>query len=172
MTYAKIQNVAASSLLGNPTGSPAVPSEITLGAGLSYSGTTVVATGPHPFTAIMGLGSAIVTGTNIPGNYLICGFAGTFTRWDVICPIANQPSGASLVVDIMKSSDHGATFTSIWNSTPSNRPTVTSGSNNGGGTAFDTTTFSAGDVLRFDVITAGGGSVQNVTVALWSRMNQ
>jgi hypothetical protein len=41
VTYAKIQNEAASTLLGNPTGSPAAPSEITLGAGLSFSGTTL-----------------------------------------------------------------------------------------------------------------------------------
>ncbi len=42
VTYAKIQNVAAVSLLGNPTGSPASASEITLGTGLSFSGTTLV----------------------------------------------------------------------------------------------------------------------------------
>lgn len=42
VTYAKIQNVAASRLLGNPTGSPAVVSEISLGAGLSFSGTTIL----------------------------------------------------------------------------------------------------------------------------------
>ena len=41
VTYAKIQNVAASSLLGNPTGAPASASEITLGNGLSFSGTTL-----------------------------------------------------------------------------------------------------------------------------------
>jgi len=45
VTYAKVQNVAATALLGNPTGSPAAPSEITLGANLSFSGTTLVATG-------------------------------------------------------------------------------------------------------------------------------
>jgi hypothetical protein len=44
VTYAKVQNVAASRLLGNPTGSAAAPSEITLGANLSFSGTTLVAT--------------------------------------------------------------------------------------------------------------------------------
>lgn len=41
VTYAKIQNVAASKLLGNPTGSAAAPSEITLGTGLSFSGSTL-----------------------------------------------------------------------------------------------------------------------------------
>ncbi len=45
VTYAKIQNVAASSLLGNPTGSPAAPSEITLGTGLGFSSTTLTNTG-------------------------------------------------------------------------------------------------------------------------------
>jgi hypothetical protein len=45
VTYAKIQNVATVSLLGNPTGAPAAVSEITLGSGLSFSGTTLIATG-------------------------------------------------------------------------------------------------------------------------------
>ncbi len=44
ITYAKIQNTNAGSvLLGNPTGSAAAPSEITLGANLSFSGTTLTA---------------------------------------------------------------------------------------------------------------------------------
>ncbi|MEI7511367.1 MAG: hypothetical protein WCJ84_04385, partial [Candidatus Peregrinibacteria bacterium] len=37
ITYAKIQNVSASKLLGNPNGSSAVPSEITIGNGLLFS---------------------------------------------------------------------------------------------------------------------------------------
>lgn len=36
VTYAKIQNEGASTLLGNPTGSPAAPAEITLGATLAF----------------------------------------------------------------------------------------------------------------------------------------
>jgi hypothetical protein len=43
VSYAKIQNASATTLLGNPTGSAAAPSEITLGANLSFSGTTLVA---------------------------------------------------------------------------------------------------------------------------------
>lgn len=42
VTYAKIQNASLRTLIGNPTASPAAPSEITLGAGLSFSGTTLV----------------------------------------------------------------------------------------------------------------------------------
>lgn len=41
ITYAKIQNVTASRLLGNPTGSAAAPSEISLGATLAFSGTAL-----------------------------------------------------------------------------------------------------------------------------------
>ena len=44
VTYSKIQNEGASTILGNPTGSAAAPSEITLGSGLSFSGTTLVCT--------------------------------------------------------------------------------------------------------------------------------
>lgn len=48
VTYAKMQNVAASRLLGNPTGLAAAPAEISLGATLAFSGTalqTVAQTG-------------------------------------------------------------------------------------------------------------------------------
>jgi len=41
VTYAKIQNVAATSLIGNATGSAAAPTAITIGTGLSFSGTTL-----------------------------------------------------------------------------------------------------------------------------------
>ncbi len=45
VTYAKVQNVAAARLLGNPTGSATAPSEITLGTNLSFTGTTLNAAG-------------------------------------------------------------------------------------------------------------------------------
>jgi hypothetical protein len=41
VTYAKMQNVAASRLLGNPTGGATAPSEISLGATLAFSGTAL-----------------------------------------------------------------------------------------------------------------------------------
>jgi len=45
VTYAKIQEVTAERLLGNPTGSTANPSEISLGSGLGFSGSTILNTG-------------------------------------------------------------------------------------------------------------------------------
>jgi hypothetical protein len=39
ITFPKIQNVAASKILGNPTGSAAAPSEVGLGTGLVFNGT-------------------------------------------------------------------------------------------------------------------------------------
>jgi hypothetical protein len=141
-------------------------------SGLSLSTLIAEMTGPRPFTALLGLGTVIVTGTNIPGAYDICPFAGTFTRWDIAIPAANQPSGASLVLDAYKSSNQGSTWTSLWATNTGNRPTVTTATNYGGGTAFDTTTFSAGDWLRFDCVTAGGGAVENVNLTISSRMGQ
>lgn len=41
VTYAKIQAMVASSLLGNPTGGSLTPQAITLGSGLSFTGTTL-----------------------------------------------------------------------------------------------------------------------------------
>lgn len=45
VTYAKQQNVASARVLGNPTGSAAAPSEISLGTNLSFAGTVLNATG-------------------------------------------------------------------------------------------------------------------------------
>jgi hypothetical protein len=44
ITYSTIQNESAHTLLGNPTGGAASPSEITLGGGLAFSGTSLVST--------------------------------------------------------------------------------------------------------------------------------
>jgi hypothetical protein len=63
VTYAKIQQVAASSLLGNPTGSTANVSGITLGTGLTFSGTTLVNSSPDQTVALTGGGITNITGT-------------------------------------------------------------------------------------------------------------
>jgi hypothetical protein len=51
VTLAKQANFAASSLQGNPTGSPAAPSAVTLGTNLSFAGSVLNAAGGSGFTA-------------------------------------------------------------------------------------------------------------------------
>lgn len=63
VTYAKIQNVGASSLLGNPTGSPATASEITLGTGLAFLGSTLTATGSGGTVTSITCNSGLTGGT-------------------------------------------------------------------------------------------------------------
>jgi hypothetical protein len=65
------------------------------------------------------------------------------------------PVGASFVVDILKSSDGGSTFTSLWVTNPGNRPTLTTTNKQGSTTSFDTTTLTEGDLLRIDIVTVG-----------------
>ncbi|MEI7420496.1 MAG: hypothetical protein WCK18_00315 [Prolixibacteraceae bacterium] len=65
VTYAKIQTVAASSLLGNPTASAAVPSEITVGTGLSLNGGTLTASGSGGTVTSVAALTLGATGTDV-----------------------------------------------------------------------------------------------------------
>jgi hypothetical protein len=60
--YANIQGETGSTLLGNPAGFGANVSEITLGAGLAFSGTTLTATGGA------GTVTSVATGTGLTGG--------------------------------------------------------------------------------------------------------
>jgi hypothetical protein len=63
ITYPKIQAMNPDTLLGNPTGSSVSPEEITLGAGLTFSGTTLVATGSGGTVTSITAGSGLSGGT-------------------------------------------------------------------------------------------------------------
>lgn len=84
VTYAKIQNETASTLLGNPTVGAQAPAEITLGASLAFSGSALaVATNTRSGTAGIvfdGGGSAVTVNKK---NYITCPFAGTITGWNI-----------------------------------------------------------------------------------------
>ena len=64
VTYAKIQNVSASRLIGNPSGSAATASEIPLGSGLGFSAGSLVNTAPDQTTSFTN-----GTGINVTGTY-------------------------------------------------------------------------------------------------------
>lgn len=70
VTYAKLQNASASTVLCNPTGTAASPQECTLGTGLSFSGSTLNSAGGGG----VGSGTALhatyyqLNGTNVVSN--------------------------------------------------------------------------------------------------------
>lgn len=87
--------------------------------------------------------AALATGTDKSATIVYRGPDLTLVRWDLRAKTA--PTGAALIIDI------NVAGTSIWNTTQANRPTIAAGATSGTGTAFDTTTLSAGNVLTLDV---------------------
>lgn len=75
VAYASIQNVAASRVLGNPTGSPAAPSEISLGATLAFSG-SALQTAAHTGDVTTATNSFATTVAKIQGT-AVGGVTGT-----------------------------------------------------------------------------------------------
>lgn len=65
--YSKIQNVGASSLLGNPTGSGAAVSEISLGTGLNFSGTSLTAPATPVAGGFKNLSIKVASSTTVTG---------------------------------------------------------------------------------------------------------
>ena len=80
------------------------------------------------------------------------------------------PTGAALVVNILKSSNQGTTWTSLWASS-ANYPQIAASAVSGSTATFTTTTFTAGDILRLDVTQVGSTIAgNNVTVTLDTAM--
>ncbi len=128
--------------------------------------TVPIATAPASIVWAWGVGlGAPVSVANDLGLWEIASAAGSFTRIDLVAKTG--PVGAALILDVKKSSDHGVTFTSLWASTPSNRPTIADGAVFGTQSSFDSTTFAAADVLRLDVIQVGSTTPgTNITARL------
>ena len=70
VTVAKLANLAAVSLLGNPTGSSAAPEAITLGTGLSFSGTTLSSAAAGTIGTIDTAPSKSANGLTLSGGIL------------------------------------------------------------------------------------------------------
>lgn len=133
VSYAKIQNVAASRLLGNPTGSAAAPSEISLGTGLSFSGTVLNASGkridlqlcpPSSLTSVSIPEASVISSypglgyfpsqSNTAGEYFVfstefipTNYSVTFTRY------SNQPSACGFKLQWSASSSVSGTWTDV-----------------------------------------------------------
>jgi hypothetical protein len=69
----------------------------------------------------------------------------------------NQPSGSSLIVDLLVSTDYGATWASIFPSGSSNKLVLPASTTSATQNIFDIAAFSAGDLLRVDYVQVGAG---------------
>jgi hypothetical protein len=91
VTYAKIQNVAASRLLGNPTGSAAAPGEITLGANLTFAGSVLNAASGGSGTI-----NGVTAGPGLAGG----GTTGTVTLSTSVPPITKTSNYTVTTADL------------------------------------------------------------------------
>lgn len=98
-------------------------------------------------------------------NWAIMTWAGRISKaWAIA---KTGPTGAALIVDILKSTNNGVGFTSIWSATPANRLTIAAAAVAGDQTSFDGATFAAGDLFRIDVAQVGSTRLgSDITVAL------
>jgi len=126
---------------------------------------------PRTLTWVLGSGQPVTTGTDLT-NHLTVEHIGKPLR--VYLAAKTAPTGQALIVDILRSSDGGTTWTSFWATNPGNRPQLAVGTKTSSQINFDTTAVSAGDLLRIDVIQVGSTVAgQDLTVQfLLSTRNQ
>jgi hypothetical protein len=81
----------------------------------------------------------------------------------------NTPSaGNSIIVDVQRSIDNGATWTSLWHANTGNRPTLAAGTRVTSVTNFDITALPADTVLRMMVLQVGSSTAgSDLTVELF-----
>jgi Chaperone of endosialidase len=131
VTYAKLQNVAANSLIGNPTGSAASASEISLGQGLSISGSTlnnagiltVAVSGPLTVAGGQNKTLGIIRATGLVDGYIS---ASDFAQFSSKQAALTAGSGISLAGNTV--SFDPATFSSVSSITGVDKLVVVTGS--------------------------------------------
>ena len=106
------------------------------------------------------LDGALVAANDLGPNYTIDANV-TVTGINLYVKVA--PGTTALDVDVKRSTDGGTTWTTIFTI----RPTISAGARvGGGGATLSVTQLSAGDVVRFDVISPGTVAAQSLTASL------
>lgn len=93
----------------------------------------------------------------------------TRTITEAYAVVKTAPTGDDIIIDIERSTDSGSTWTSIWNTTPANRLTISASSKTSSQTSFDTTSLSSGHLLRIAVDQIGStvaGADLTVTIKI------
>ena len=91
------------------------------------------------------ISGTLTTGTEV-APWLLAPATQTISKAYISAKTA--PTGAALIFDIDLSTDNGATWTSIWNTTHANRIQCAAASRSGTQTSFDTTALTEGYLLR------------------------
>lgn len=110
--------------------------------------------GGSTFSWLLALGMPAMVATDV-GLWKIAQSSGTLSRIDLTSKAGFGPVGADLIIDILKSSDGGSTFTSLWATHPANRPKIANGAIVGNQTSFDTVAYLTGHVFRLDIVQVG-----------------
>ena len=109
-------------------------------------------------TFVFTIVGTLVTGTNLTPALIV---HSALTIEKAYAYVKTAPTGADIIVDINKNG------TSIWDTTPANRLTITAGTQSGTQTSFDTTSLSEGDTLTVDLDQVGSTvSGADITIEL------
>lgn len=160
VTYAKIQNVTAARLIGNPTGGAAAPSEISLGSEFSFSGASIILTaGGTSYGKIQNVTAARLLGNPTGGAAAPSeislgqgvGFSGSSLISFAIAPTTQVLTAGT-----------AATYT-----TPAGvkwLEILVVGGGSGGGGGNNAALSTAGGATTFSTLTAGGGAASSFPV--------
>ena len=74
---------------------------------------------------------------------------------EVTCYVNTAPTGANLIIDVEKSTDSGANWTSLWNTNTENKPTILAGTKTISVTTFDLSNLEKDDLLRVKILQVG-----------------
>jgi hypothetical protein len=146
VTYAKMQTIPTVTLLGNPTGATASPTAITLGTGLSFSGTTLNAAGGG-VTSVSGSGGT--TGLTLSGGPITT--SGTLTLGGTLA-VANGGTGATTATAALTNLGAASLASPTFTGTPT-APTAAVGTNT---TQLATTAFVLANAGVTSVAANGG----------------
>jgi hypothetical protein len=116
----------------------------------------------------LGAGTPLTTGTSKASGRFPIPYNCTIVKAQI--GAETGPTGAALIVDINVATSFTGSYTSIWNTTQSNRLQIAAAANEGSQTTFDTTAVAAGSWIDLDVDQVGSTIAgQDVVVVLWVR---